>query len=74
MLMTTKGEAVAVGGLSVTARLTPGHAEDGVTFVIEGWPHNAPSVAVVATTAAVGGGRASASAVAPALKTARAPP
>jgi glyoxylase-like metal-dependent hydrolase (beta-lactamase superfamily II) len=41
------GEAVAVGGLSVTARLTPGHAEDGVTFVIEGWPHNAPSVAVV---------------------------
>ncbi len=41
------GEAVAVGGLSVTARLTPGHAEDGVTFVIEGWPDNAPSVAVV---------------------------
>jgi glyoxylase-like metal-dependent hydrolase (beta-lactamase superfamily II) len=41
------GEAVAVGGLSVTARLTPGHAEDGVTFVIESWPDNAPSVAVV---------------------------
>ncbi len=43
----TPGELVAVGGLSVSARLTPGHAEDGVTYVIEGWPDNAPAVAVV---------------------------
>ncbi|MGY8649790.1 MAG: MBL fold metallo-hydrolase [Verrucomicrobiia bacterium] len=43
----TPGEAVAVGGLSVTARLTPGHAEDGVTYVIEGWPGNASAVAIV---------------------------
>ncbi|MBC8325027.1 MAG: MBL fold metallo-hydrolase [Verrucomicrobia subdivision 3 bacterium] len=41
------GEAVSVGGLSVTARLTPGHSEDGVTYVIKGWPGNAPAVAVV---------------------------
>ncbi len=41
------GKAVAVGDLSVTARLTPGHAEDGVTYVIEGWPNEAPAVAVV---------------------------
>ena len=40
------GLPVAVGGLSVTARLTPGHAEDGVTYVIEGWPDGAPAVAV----------------------------
>jgi glyoxylase-like metal-dependent hydrolase (beta-lactamase superfamily II) len=43
----TPGEAVAVGGLSVTARLTPGHAEDGVTYVIEGWPGNASAVVIV---------------------------
>ncbi len=41
------GVEVAVGGLSVTARLTPGHAEDGVTYVIEGWPDGVPAVAVV---------------------------
>ena len=41
------GAVVAVGGLSVTVRLTPGHAEDGVTYVIEGWPDGAPAVAVV---------------------------
>lgn len=41
------GEAVSVGRLSVTHRLTPGHAEDGVTYVIHGWPNPAPAVAVV---------------------------
>ena len=41
------GEAMVVGGFSVTARLTPGHSEDGVTYVIEGWPDGAPTVAVV---------------------------
>ena len=41
------GEPVAVGNLSVTARLTPGHAEDGVTFLIDGWENDAPAVAVV---------------------------
>ena len=41
------GESVGVGSLSVMARLTPGHAEDGVTFLIEGWENSAPTVAVV---------------------------
>lgn len=42
-----EGKATVVGGLRVTPRLTPGHAEDGVTYVIEDWPGNAPAVAVV---------------------------
>ena len=41
------GVVVQVGGLSVTARLTPGHAVDGVTYVIEGWGDDAPAVAMV---------------------------
>ena len=41
------GVAVEVGSLSVTARLTPGHAADGVTYVIEGWAEGGPAVAVV---------------------------
>lgn len=40
------GEEVMVGGLSVTARLTPGHSEDGATYVIEGWSDGAPAVAM----------------------------
>jgi len=38
---------VQVGNLQVIARLTPGHAADGVTYLIEGWNENAPAVAVV---------------------------
>ena len=41
------GEGVIVGGFSVTARLTPGHSEDGVTYIVEGWPDGAPAVAMV---------------------------
>jgi glyoxylase-like metal-dependent hydrolase (beta-lactamase superfamily II) len=41
------GVGVKVGVLSVTAWLTPGHAEDGVTYVIEGWAKEGPAVAVV---------------------------
>lgn len=40
-------ESVSVGALRVDARLTPGHASDGVTYVIDGWPDNAPIAAVV---------------------------
>ena len=42
-----EGEALAVGDLRVTPRFTPGHAEDGVTYVIESWPEDAPAAAVV---------------------------
>ena len=36
-----------LGGLRVTHRETPGHAEDGVTYLIGNWPKDAPPVAVV---------------------------
>jgi len=41
------GETVQVGNLRVTHRDTPGHAEDGVTYVVSNWPDNTPQVAVV---------------------------
>lgn len=41
------GEIVAVGGLQITHRDTPGHAADGVTYVIRNWPDHAPEVAIV---------------------------
>lgn len=41
------GDVFAVGGLHVAHRQTPGHAEDGVTYLIHDWPENAPQVAVV---------------------------
>jgi len=40
-------EIVPLGGLRVTYRETPGHAEDGVTYVIGNWQEDAPHVAVV---------------------------
>ena len=39
--------AAAIGKLQVSARPTAGHAEDGVTWIIEGWPGAAPAVAIV---------------------------
>ena len=41
------GETIPLGGLRITHRETPGHAADGVTYVIEGWPAAAPKVAIV---------------------------
>ena len=41
------GETVALGGLRISHRATPGHAEDGVTYLVGGWAENAPAVAVV---------------------------
>jgi hydroxyacylglutathione hydrolase len=38
---------IHLGSLRITNRATPGHAEDGVTYVIGNWPEDAPSVAVV---------------------------
>ena len=38
---------IHLGSLRITNRETPGHAEDGVTYVIGNWPDDAPSVAVV---------------------------
>ncbi len=47
MQRVTHGQRIKLGGLTVESRWTPGHAEDGVSYVLEGWPQGAPSVAVV---------------------------
>ncbi len=36
-----------LGSLRITNRDTPGHAEDGVTYVVGNWPDDAPNVAIV---------------------------
>lgn len=41
------GEVVSLGGLRIAHRDTPGHAADGVTYVIGGWLNHAPEVAIV---------------------------
>src|SRR6266446_404573 len=38
---------VHLGSLRITHRDTPGHAEDGVTYIVGGWPEDAPHVAIV---------------------------
>ena len=38
---------IMLGSLRVTNRDTPGHAEDGITYVVGNWPSDAPFVAVV---------------------------
>lgn len=42
-----KGECFSVGELNIAWRETPGHAADGVTYVVDGFPDEAPPVAVV---------------------------
>lgn len=44
------GESFFLSGLNISHRDTPGHAEDGVTYLIQGWPGGAPLVAVVGDT------------------------
>lgn len=43
-------EIVHLGGLRVTHRETPGHADDGVTYLVGNWQEDAPHVAVVGDT------------------------
>ena len=38
---------IHLGSLRITHRDTPGHAEDGTTYVIGTWPEDAPHVAIV---------------------------
>ncbi|MBM3830272.1 MAG: MBL fold metallo-hydrolase [Verrucomicrobia bacterium] len=42
-----RNDCVHVGSLRVTNRETPGHAIDGVTYLIGNWPEDAPHVAMV---------------------------
>jgi hydroxyacylglutathione hydrolase len=43
-------EIVHLGGLRVTHRDTPGHAEDGVTYLVGNWQEDAPHIALVGDT------------------------
>jgi hydroxyacylglutathione hydrolase len=38
---------IHLGSLRVTHRDTPGHAEDGTTYIVGTWPEDAPHVAIV---------------------------
>lgn len=40
-------EIIHLGGLRITHRDTPGHAEDGVTYLVGNWQEDAPHVAMV---------------------------
>jgi hydroxyacylglutathione hydrolase len=40
-------EVVQLGSLRISHRETPGHADDGVTYIIGNWPEDAPHVAIV---------------------------
>jgi hydroxyacylglutathione hydrolase len=43
-------EIIPLGGLRVTHRETPGHAEDGVTYMVGNWQEDAPLIAFVGDT------------------------
>jgi glyoxylase-like metal-dependent hydrolase (beta-lactamase superfamily II) len=43
-------EIIPLGGLRITYRETPGHAEDGVTYLVGNWQEDAPYVALVGDT------------------------
>jgi hydroxyacylglutathione hydrolase len=38
---------IHLGSLRITNRETPGHAEDGVTYIVGNFPEDAPSIAIV---------------------------
>lgn len=42
-----RGEVFAIGSLRISYRETPGHAADGVTYLISGWPPGVPEIAIV---------------------------
>jgi glyoxylase-like metal-dependent hydrolase (beta-lactamase superfamily II) len=41
---------IHLGSLRITNRETPGHAEDGVTYIVGNWPEDAPHVAMAGDT------------------------
>ena len=42
-----EGSTFSVGSLQIRHQPTPGHAEDGVTFIVTGWANGAAPVAIV---------------------------
>jgi len=61
-----RNDCIHIGSLRVTNRPTPGHADDGVTYVVGNWSEDAPHVAIVGDALFAGsmGGATSAYAVA----------
>ncbi len=61
-----RNDCIHLGSLRITNRDTPGHAEDGVTYLVGNWPEDAPHVAIVGDTIFAGsmGGAAQAGALA----------
>lgn len=45
-----RNDCIHLGSLRITNRATPGHAEDGVTYIVGNWPEDAAHVAVVGDT------------------------
>jgi glyoxylase-like metal-dependent hydrolase (beta-lactamase superfamily II) len=45
-----RNDHIHLGSLRITNRETPGHAEDGVTYVVGNWSEDAPYVAIVGDT------------------------
>lgn len=43
-------EFLQLGSLRITNRPTPGHADDGFSYVIGNWPEDAPHVAIIGDT------------------------
>jgi len=41
---------IHLGNLRITNRETPGHTEDGVSYIVGNWPEDAPHVAIVGDT------------------------
>jgi hydroxyacylglutathione hydrolase len=57
---TRSNDFLHLGSLRITNRETPGHADEGVTFIIGTWPEDAPHVAIVGDAifaGSMGGGR-----------------
>jgi glyoxylase-like metal-dependent hydrolase (beta-lactamase superfamily II) len=48
------GQVIALGDWQISHRATPGHADDGTTYLITGWPERAPAVAIVGDTILAG--------------------
>jgi glyoxylase-like metal-dependent hydrolase (beta-lactamase superfamily II) len=42
-----RNDCLHLGSLRITNRETPGHAQDGVTYLVGNWPDDAPHVAIV---------------------------
>ena len=49
-ILATGGERFRLGQLSIAVVNTPGHAGDGLSFVVTGWPDGQPAVAIIGDT------------------------